>query len=210
MNQPVERLYTYGFAHMSVRDQVVFKSIIGLLGGRIQAQWRLIEHGTPDLLVEGEELSASPVELGSPRLVMHVGNHGATTDYLQVHWPLRASEVCECLQRVCTRIDWLHSQADASLRLMRWPTATQLGGEPHFIRLATLLMSRSMNLAELASRSGVASDTCAAFITAMASHNLLREEPASVPPAPAPISQQGLFARIRRHLGLTEQEQQRA
>ncbi len=53
MNQPYQLQYTYGFARMALRDQVVFKSIVGLLSGRTLASWAYVE-GPADLMVEGE------------------------------------------------------------------------------------------------------------------------------------------------------------
>jgi hypothetical protein len=210
MSQPVESLYTYGFAHMSLRDQVVFKSIVGLLGGRTRARWQHVEQGPADLLVEGEEdHGAASTRIAPSQLLLHVGGH-PTSECLQVHWPLRASEVFECLQQAAARIGQRRAPADMPLRLTRWPTTEHLRGDARFIRLATLLLGRSMSLQELVARSGVEPGTCEAFVAALAGADLLREEQAAAAPVAAAAPLPGLFARIRRHLGLHETEQKRA
>lgn len=210
MSQPVEHLYSYGFVHMSLRDQVVFKSIVGLLGGRTRARWQHVEQGPADLLVEGEEdRGASSIRTAPSQLILHVGGH-ATTECLQVHWPLRASEVFECLQQAAARIGQRRAPVGMPLRLTRWPATEQLRGDARFIRLATLLLGRSMSLEELVARSGVEPGTCEAFIAALAGADLLREEQAAAAPAATAAPLPGLFARIRRHLGLHETEQKRA
>lgn len=187
MNQPYQLQYTYGFARMALRDQVVFKSIVGLLSGRTLASWAYVE-GPADLLVEGEE--------GAPRVRLRT----AEGEPLWVHWPLRASEVFDCLERAARAIGQRPAQsAGEALRLKHWPAASLLNGDHRYVRLATLLCARTMSLDELCERSGVAES----FVRLMASHEMFQPGEA----LPAPAEQQaaapvGLLARIRRSLGL--------
>ncbi|WP_416311449.1 hypothetical protein [Pseudomonas sp. W03] len=190
MNQPIQ--YTYGFARMALRDQVVFKSIVGLLSGRTLASWLHVEGGQADLLIESDERES------------RVQFRTVVGEALWVHWPLRASEVFECLERAARAI--AHRPAEVggeALRLKQWPAAAVLQSDVRYVRLATLLCARSMNLEELCERSGVARGVAEVFIRLMAEQGvLLRSESPSPPaskPATAPL---GLLARIRRHLGL--------
>lgn len=189
MNQPVQ--YTYGFARMALRDQVVFKSIVGLLSGRTLARWAYVD-GPADLLVEGEE--------GEPRVQLRT----AEGESLWVHWPLRASEVFDCLERAARAIG--HRPAEipgAALRLKHWPAVSLLKGDHRYVRLATLLCARGMVLQELCERSGVPRQVAESFVRLMAAHEMLQASEtlpvAPVQPSAAPV---GLLARIRRHLGL--------
>jgi len=190
MNQPVQ--YTYGFARMAVRDQVVFKSIVGLLSGRTLARWAYVEGGSADLLVEGEE--------GESRVQLRT----AMGEALWVHWPLRASEIFDCLERAANVIGHRpEASVGETLRLRHWPAAALLQGDGRYVRLATLLCARAMSLEELCERSGTARPVAELFVRRMAEHDLLQRSVAPDTPtersAAAPV---GLLARIRRHLGL--------
>ncbi|MCP1625666.1 hypothetical protein [Pseudomonas nitroreducens] len=191
MNQPYQVQYTYGFARMALRDQVVFKSIVGLLSGRTLARWAYVE-GPADLLVEGEE--------GEPRVQLRTSEG----ESLWVHWPLRASEIFDCLERAARAIGQRPSQpAGEALRLKHWPAASLLQGDHRYVRLATLLCARTMSLDELCERSGVSRQVTENFVRLMAAQNLFQPPEAlparSEPSLAAPV---GLLARIRRHLGL--------
>ncbi|MBD9516641.1 hypothetical protein [Pseudomonas sp. PDM22] len=191
MNQPYQVQYTYGFARMALRDQVVFKSIVGLLSGRTLASWAYVD-GPADLLVEGEE--------GEPRVQLRT----AEGEPLWVHWPLRASEVFDCLERAARAIGHRPVETPGgALRLKHWPAASLLKGEHRYVRLATLLCARAMSLDELCERSGVPRQVAESFVRLMDAQQMLQPVEA-MPAAPAqqtaaPI---GLLARIRRHLGL--------
>lgn len=191
MNQPYQVQYTYGFARMALRDQVVFKSIVGLLSGRTLAAWAYVD-GSPDLLVEGYE--------GEPRVQLRT----AEGEPFWVHWPLRASEVFDCLERAARAIGQRPTPLPSTaLRLKHWPAASLLKGDHRYVRLATLLCARAMSLDELCERSGVQRQVADSFVRLMAAQELL-EDAESLPAAPvrqvaAPV---GLLARIRRHLGL--------
>jgi hypothetical protein len=191
MNQPYQVQYTYGFARMALRDQVVFKSIVGLLSGRTLASWAYVD-GPADLLIEGEE--------GEPRVQLRT----AEGESLWVHWPLRASEVFDCLERAARAIG--HRPVEkpgAALRLKHWPAASLLKGDHRYVRLATLLCARAMSLDELCERSGVPRQVAESFVRLMAAQQMLQHSEA-IPTAPAPqtAASIGLLARIRRHLGL--------
>ncbi|QRY77110.1 hypothetical protein JVX91_15980 [Pseudomonas sp. PDNC002] len=192
MNQPYQVQYTYGFARMATRDQVVFKSIVGLLSGRTLARWAYVEGAQADLLIQGEE--------GEPRVQLRI----AAGDPLWVHWPLRASEVFDCLERAARAIG--HRPAESSgetLRLKHWPAASSMQGNPHYLRLATLLCARSMSLEELCERSGAPRAVAETFLGLMATQQLLlRSEPAPAASPRQAVAPVGLLARIRRHLGL--------
>lgn len=196
MNQPYQVRCTYGFARMALRDQVVFKSIVGLLSGRTLADWAYVE-GPADLLVEGEE--------GEPRVQLRT----VDGEPLWVHWPLRASEVFDCLERAARAISHQPVQMGGeALRLKHWPAASLLQGDSRYVRLATLLCARAMSLDELCERSGTPRQVAEAFVRAMAGQDLLqRSESAPVAARPQPAAPVGLLARIRRHFGLGGSEE---
>lgn len=191
MNQPYQVQYTYGFARMALRDQVVFKSIVGLLSGRTLARWAYVD-GPADLLVEGEE--------GEPRVQLRT----AQGEPFWVHWPLRASEVFDCLERAARAIGHRPAELPSeAVRLKHWPAASLLNGDHRYVRLATLLCTRAMNLDELCERSGVPRQVAESFVRLMAAQQMLqRTEAAPISPAQHAAAPVGLLARIRRHLGL--------
>ncbi|WP_448680270.1 hypothetical protein [Pseudomonas nicosulfuronedens] len=191
MNQPYQVQYTYGFARMALRDQVVFKSIVGLLSGRTLARWAYVD-GPADLLVEGEE--------GEPRVQLRT----AEGESLWVHWPLRASEVFDCLERAARAIGHRPVEVPGeALRLKHWPAASLLQSDHRYVRLATLLCARAMTLDELCERSGVPRPAAEGFVRLMVAQQMLHHSGVTptvpVQQTAAPI---GLLARIRRHLGL--------
>jgi hypothetical protein len=114
--------------------------------------------------------------------------------------------------------------AGCRFRLRRWPPNGLLWDDAENLRLASFLLTRSLDLEKLMRLSNVAADKCVAFITRMASANLLHLEPAgsiieplspsSPPPSPpsspalrseAPprsAAPTGLLQALRRRLGM--------
>jgi hypothetical protein len=196
--------FTYAFAHLAMRDVVVFKSIVGLLSGRTRSQWQHVETDEPDLLILGAEGNGQPAPQCCARAVLKITYQQTDSSGLSVQWPLRANEVFERLEQAGKIL----SQATASdnllslYKLTRWPTQDILGTNPAHLRLATLLSARALSVEELSERSGLSSAHCRTFIQTLLSANLLLEQSQSehVITDSAP---QGFFARLRAHLGLS-------
>lgn len=198
--------FTYAFAQLPMRDEVVFKSIVGLLAGRTHAQWRHVQNGDADLLVLGGDSLSATTTPCTARAILKVTQQRTLNSELAVHWPLRANEVFERLQQVAQ----LLSQAAPSsqqfdplcpYKLLRWPSQALLGQAPANLRMATLLSARALNLEQLSARSAVELEDCLRLLRNLYKAGLLLEEvrPAQVTPVHTPA---GFFSRLRAHLGL--------
>ncbi|WXL26645.1 winged helix-turn-helix domain-containing protein [Ectopseudomonas mendocina] len=198
--------YTYAFAHLNLRDEVVFKSIVGLLAGRTHHHWQHVEEGEADLLVLGVDGHDNKPAQRPARAILRIAYQQTDNQGLSVHWPLRANEVFERLEQVAKLLN--QPQADTNVaaqpayKLTRWPPHDVLGHNPAHLRLATLLGARALSCAELSERSGLSTTQCHHFLQRLNSAGLLLEE--SQPDKPKSESApQGFFARLRAHLGLS-------
>jgi len=96
--------------------------------------------------------------------------------------------------------------APEAVKLIRWPDAALLAGNPRLLKLATLLLSRPMTVDDLARHSGVEAASCAAFVESLREAGLLQANRPVAPVAATrrPGGRRGLFAMIRERLGLGE------
>lgn len=197
--------FTYAFAHLNVRDEVVFKSIVGLLAGRTHNQWQHVQSGEPDLLVLGADSSNVSADQRA-RAVLKIAYRPTDSHGLSVHWPLRANEVFERLEQVARLLEQSTPSTafnpDSAYKLSCWPPQEILGRAPGNLRLATLLGARALSARELSERSGISLDACLECLKALHDGGLLLAE--SKPAQPRTESApQGFFARLRAHLGLS-------
>ncbi|WP_437884035.1 hypothetical protein [Pseudomonas sp. LRF_L74] len=199
-----ESVLTYRLVGVSAREEMVFKSIVGLLGGRTSQQWQVVETTEPDLLVIGFESADTLV----PDIRAKVTFRRSTATGNDLQWPLRAGNVFEHLERAGEQILDLRQsrgrEVAASFRLLRWPTQQLLRAHPGAVRLATLMASRPFAESELAQRSGCDLASCRRFLQAMEDSGFAErvESPRSEVVAIKEPVLKGLFARIRSRLGL--------
>lgn len=202
--QIIKPQYRYAFAYLAPRDQVVFNSIVGLLFGRTQAQWLQVTEGSPDLLVLGADSAAGTAFVGASKAVLRVSPRVSLGEAMSIHWPLRANEVQASLDQAA-RLLASGNRVTAATRyqLQRWPAYELLKQHPAHLRLATLLATRALSLADLSARTGVPIALCEHFLgVLLATQTVCAEAPESLstPPIEPPVL--GFFARLRAHIGL--------
>ncbi len=187
--------YRYGFFRLAPRDELVFKSIVGLLSGRMLPIWVHAEDGQFDVLVVGSEAPAKARDL---------------------NWPLRANEIAERLKQAADILNRSTQLATAAsldqgatrvVKLSRWPANALLQSDPGYVRLAALLSTRAFSGYELAQRSGLSLELCLGFIAALEEQGCLlvielAEEPVVEPITVATAPVKWFFARLRAHFGL--------
>lgn len=205
--------YTYSFHQLAARDALVFKSIVGLLDGRTHGLWRHVEAGDTDLLVQGcanDGQIAARGEHGA-KVVLTIGSNvvPANPRTLSLNLPLRASEVFERLEQAFILVSHAAATAQelpATLRvqLLRWPPSALLQHDPRLMRLAALLSSRPLTIAQLSELGHLPLDACRAFAQALIDAGVANGESVAVVTPVAPVNEapKGLFARIRAHLGI--------
>lgn len=197
---------TYAFAKLSMRDALVFKSIVGLLNGRTSVQWQHAQEQSPDLLVLGCAEN-EPLETAfTPSVTLHIAVKDQPQDALCVHWPLRAPEVFERLEQAAKQVmqstQSLPDTLGCSYKLLGWPSHSLLAGDAGYLRMTTLLAARAMTLQELSERSQQDLARCTQCIALLEANGLLQVQQHEVAAQPAPSTAPGFFARLRAHLGL--------
>lgn len=196
--------YSYAFSNISAHDQVVFNSIVGLLFGRTHAQWSQLVDGNPDLLVLGADAALGAAFVGSSRAVLRVSQHALLDEAMSIHWPLRAHEVQAALDQAAQILGAGNTApAPSCYQLLDWPSHALLSQNFAHLRLATLLSTRAMTLAELSQSSGASIALCEQFIEKLLAANALcAAVPNSLSPPQAEPPALGFFARLRAHMGL--------
>lgn len=217
--------YRYGFFQLAPRDALVFKSIVGLLSGRMLPTWLHAEDGQLDVLVQGDDPAAEAgAQAPQAQVVLRLGlqaekspgPNGSGVD-LELSWPLRANEIAERLQQAAEFLSRSKQPATAAapeqdaarvVKLSRWPANALLQSDPGYVRLAALLSARAFSGHALAQRSGLSLELCLVFLSALEEQGcLLVIEPVNEPvvatetvatASPA----KGFFARLRAHFGL--------
>jgi hypothetical protein len=204
---------------LAPRDELLLKSLVRLLDHRTQHQWTF-HAARCDLLIAGEGLgglatvSGTAVGDGPPPTVLRAARAGAGAHALNL--PLNPEALEQALNRAGAAIVEARQRAEAqaavpildderAFQLTRWPPSELLRG-PGRLALATLLVSRPCTVTQLHLRGCAERSVCLAFLHELQRAQLLRSDEAhtagpSSAPAPAPALP-GLFARIRRRLGL--------
>ena len=228
---------------MAPREQMLVKSFMRLLDHVTLHQWFYYSAEGPErvdvVIIQDGYVPDLRLESGKPQqLVLAVGVNLSTAPF-SLQWPLRPFELGKELDRLGDLVASLRAKlavlAEAAddgdimvttisgrkFSVRQWPPSTLLT-IPGRMRLATMLGTRAMGLAELAHRSKLPEAVCQAFVTDMQSAGLLTFESESaidfldsskkIQPAtkiqklslrtvqpPAPVS---LLDRIRKRLGL--------
>ncbi len=222
---------TFITCNVSPRDDLLLRSMIRLLNGQSKRHWRPTDHGHADLCFQG---AANPNDTSESALAV-VAKHrvslvSGTPGANEIALPLHVGNVLTTLNRVADALAASALNADAPQRaptpaaraqvefaLVRWPDWSLLQQDSQFLRLATVLASRSADKQGLADRSGVSLECCQRFLTALAKEGLVRAALSEAePPAPevggSPIvklvaenaesAQASLWSRLRRRLGI--------
>lgn len=230
---------------MPPREEMLLKSFVRLLDHIVHHQW--LYYSAADapraevvVVLHGHVPELTPPAGRPPQFVLTLGTEVSTAPFF-LHWPLHPNELTDELNRLGELVAAQRlRQAQAAekkaaeaqisvtaagapgLRLQQWPPPILLT-KPGRMRLATLLSSRAMDLAELERRSALPAAVCKAFVEDMQRAGLLvaqvgvgaeaatpplkTETPANLPTAPAQavhaVAPASLLARIRLRLGLT-------
>lgn len=201
----------YTLRQVAVRDEVVFKSMVGVLQGKTRHRWQHAASGQVDLVVLGAwpGVPASEAHLHAPSVLQL----GATTDAQQhrLGLPLRIADVISALDtagdEIVRRQQGRGSPAQAEtargpvsptrpltpltasapamqtrVSLLRWPDPALLQRDVRHIKLATVLTGPPVSIAELAERARLPLDVCQSFVLALQGSGLLRVA-APAPPA---------------------------
>lgn len=207
-------------AGLAAREELLLKSLVRLLDHRTQHQWTF-NAARCDLRIVGEGVahlegrSAEPLSDGQPPpAILRAARAGTASHDLSL--PLNPDALEQALNRAGAAIVAARQLAEAraalpiadddrAFQLSCWPPSDLLRG-PGRLALATLLVSRPCTVAQLQLRGCAERSVCLAFLNELQHAQLLRSEeksgsgPAS---AAAPVAAlPGLFARIRRRLGL--------
>ena len=230
--------YTYTLRQLGPRDEIVFKSVIRVLQGKTRHNWVHREDGHADLVLLGDQHSAEAGEAGhlAGQAVIHVNSAGGH-DLNALSWPIRTADLVNHLALAGEQLARRGAasaaampvavpasapqaaapasrrlSADQRMALMRWPDPGLLQRDMRFIKLATVLTGRPVNMTELMARSTCPLEVCQRFIDSLDTAGLLRvtEALALAALAPArPAAQahksaqhepHGLLARIRQRL----------
>lgn len=204
---------------LAPRDELLLKSLVRLLDHRTQHQWSFHAERC-DLLIAGEGLSRLAAVSGGaggdgpPPMVLRAARAGSGAHELSL--PLNPEVLEQALNRAGAAIVEARQRAEAraavpilddeqAFQLTRWPPSELLRG-PGRLALATLLVSRPCTVTQLHLRGCAERSVCLAFLHELQRAELLRSDApraAAASSAPAPVpALPGLFARIRRRLGL--------
>lgn len=221
---------------LSAADEHAVRRFLALADRHLQYSWQLVSDGDAEVvLVAGMELDTVRGMLEPPLMTLHL--MPPSEDARSLAWrtsrgpgtvlssPLQFDALVEALECAEHRADgtppatFAQLSAGCQFRLLRWPPSALMWDDKDNQRLACFLLTRTLDLEKLVRLSNVAADKCVAFITRMASANLLHLEPPGTggehaePAAVAPCSATpvrrtawaatGLLAALWRRLGLS-------
>ncbi|GAA4013081.1 hypothetical protein [Actimicrobium antarcticum] len=207
---------------LSLRDELVMRSLVRILDHRTQHQW-FYSPNNADLRVVGDMVAVAvaadaPPSANPTGQVLMVGairkNDGP---FLSL--PLNSTALERMLNHLGEHISEARltdavaiSQTESSdeFRLRKWPSSAMLTG-PERMKIATLVMARSMTLEALAQRAGVAQEICMNFLRElqaggflMVTNNAIRSAPHELAASSTKVKiASSLLSRIRSRLGLS-------
>ena len=218
---------------LDARDENAVRHFLARATRQLKHEWQVVHDGDAEVvLVAGLELDTVRGMLEPPLMTLHLVP--AVQDSRALAWrsgrapgtvltsPLQFDalvEALECAEHCASGgvpPSFTQLSAGCRFRLRRWPPNGLLWDDAENLRLASFLLTRSLDLEKLMRLSNVAADKCVAFITRMASANLLHLEPAGSiieplsPSSPALRSdapprraaRTGLLHALRRRLGM--------
>jgi hypothetical protein len=213
-----EPLY-YDIVGLSLRDELVFKSYVRLLGPRLRHVWHYSP--TSPQLVVAAQATQLPVPDDVPVITVGVSNQ-QREQFLAL--PFRHEEIAAELNRqgVILALQLAPSQAAQAFNdngvlfgLSRWPRM-DLMATLERKRMVAHLSAKTLSIAQLATLSGCAEPVCRMFIAELQNHGVIKlvrnSSPTPLPDtnqasvqaistAPALSSAgESLFARIRKRL----------
>lgn len=182
--------YTYTTRRMSMRDDLVFKSIIRILHGQTRHDWHFEPSGTADLMVIGPQAASANEDshqLVHPAMI-RVGCDVSGSGHLAL--PLRVGDVLVEINRAGEMLADLkhtenhlatdtigHAQAqEVLISLLRWPVWDVLQQDSRYLRVATVLATGPSTISLLASKSGVPVEVCDQLVRVLKLHELINTQ----------------------------------
>lgn len=216
--------WTIGVHGLPTAEAGLVRALLTLVGsGDPRWRWTFAGAGPCDVLL-ADAASPAPQQAQSERQARALLLLGGTAADPQRHLqrPLRPNEFEAALRRLADAFSdpavpaagvSAHAEApslgNCRYKLLRWPPAAVLRGDPGRLRMATQLTRRFLSQAELVTLTGQESGRCLVFLQVLQGFQLLQLEPIA-PAAPAatdrrPVPTPGgwaLVRSIRRRLGL--------
>lgn len=211
----------FGVQGLSSREETLFKAFVMLLDHRTTQHWthqperpdvQVVAEGTPPRSLATHAGTGAPL----PILTLLRLDSPQRERPCFLRLPLRTTELEAELNQLGAFVLQRHATTAATeslghpavARLLRWPPPHLLPTPAH-LRLATILASRPMPLAQVQQRSNLPEATCLAFFSDLRQAGVLVTEPsiapcrAPAPPVPtAALAPPSLLGRIRLRLGL--------
>ncbi|KQU76943.1 MULTISPECIES: hypothetical protein [unclassified Rhizobacter] len=189
---------------LDARDESAVRRFLARASRQLKHDWQVVHDGDADVvMVAGLEVDTVRGMLEPPLMTLHLVPPGQ--DPRALAWrtgrapgsvlssPLQFDalvEALECAEHCATGevpATFTQLSAGCRFRLRRWPPAGLLWDDAENLRLASFLLTRSLDLEKLMRLSNVSADKCVAFITRMASANLLHLEPVGNGAGPAAL-----------------------
>lgn len=215
---------TLGVHGLPTAEAGLVRALLTLLGtGDSGWRWTFVPAGRCDVLL-ADAASPAPDQARSERqarALLLLGKDGrGTGETLQR--PLRANELEAALRRIGALLGCdaaaaavpapqpaAPAEATVRYKLLQWPPAALLRGEPQRIRMATQLSRRFLSATELAQLTNQDVSRCLVLLQLLQGFNLLQVEQQAAPAPRAPAAQPGapavgwaLVRSIKRRLGL--------
>jgi hypothetical protein len=224
---------------LDARDESAVHRCLAHATRQLQHPWQVVHDGDAEVvLVAGLKIDTVRGMLEPPLVTLHLAP--PSQDARALAWrtgrapgtmlasPLQPDALVEALECAEHRFageapaTFTQLSAGCRFRLRRWPPSGLMWEDNDNLRLASFMLTRSLDLEKLMRLSNVAADKCVAFITRMANANLLHLEPvgaigepasisspspdeaprAEAPPRRATRASGGLLNALRRRLGL--------
>jgi hypothetical protein len=208
---------------LALRDELVIKSLVRLLGHRTHHHWIYSPDNTDlDMVGNAADDVVRDTELVSTAEQVQVVRVGRTKEHQGpfLSLPVNSNEFELLLNDLGRRISESKSSVPAApdqaqlqteFRLLRWPLTVFLAG-PGRMKMATVIMGRSLSATALAQRAGVSLEECTSYLSELQTAGYLtvtvtgnsdaQAGAVTAPPAKEKVAS-GLLARIRSRLGLT-------
>lgn len=191
------------------------RALVRLLGANSSAlRWRFVEEGDCDALVADGGVADLDLQrvlaARRARALLVLGSRGASAGGDVLARPLRSEPFGHWLLRKQGELagppgPLPAGPAQPHYRLRRWPPSALMQGEPHRVRMASLLSRRFLSTRDLALLTEKDEASAVRFVQLLQGFGVVEMRESAVPPLPAPPpdpKRRGLIDGIRRRLGI--------
>ncbi len=206
---PTLTVRRYHVIGMDSRCEQLFHSMMRLVDDKAQSRW-VHDPDAHDLVITGPDATDLPCPDAVPRrLSGFISGQRDDCAMLRLAGMIEALNVVDEMLAARSPAGVGEGSpkepGDAAVRLLRWPGRSLMALHPGCPKMATLLLSRPLTIAELSRLSGVEPRICDRFVARLSQFGLVqRREPVDGAGAAERSRGAGLFAAIRARLGLGE------